>query len=85
MMRCFLRRRISDGTSSRISIENGRDPRQDRHGFYFAMVPAALDDAEVDENLKELGIEVSEVYELSGWKTSSGNVAAAFVPYPPNN
>ena len=58
---------------------------KDRHGFYFAMVPAALDAAEVDENLKELGIEVSEVYELSGWKTSSGNVATAFVPFPPNN
>ena len=56
-----------------------------RRGFFFALVPAALDAAEVDENLKELGIEVSEVFELGGWQTSSQNVAAAFVPFPPNN
>ena len=58
---------------------------KDRHGFYFALVPASLDAAEVDENLRELGIDPIEVYELSDWKTSKQNVATAFVPYPAMN
>ena len=58
---------------------------KDRHGFYVALVPASLDAAEVDSNLRELGIDPTQVYELGGWQTSTGNVATAFVPYPPSN
>ena len=55
----------------------------DQHGgFYLALVPASLDAAEMDAAFRELGIDADKVCELSGWRTTSENVAVAHIPFP---
>jgi hypothetical protein len=52
-----------------------------RHGgFYIALVPGVLSEEQVEAAFEELRVEAAAVLELSDWKTSSDNVAVAFVP-----
>jgi hypothetical protein len=51
-------------------------------GFYLALVPACLDAAEIDAALQELGIDADKVCELSHWRTTSENVAVAYISFP---
>jgi len=55
----------------------------EKSGFYLAWVPADLDDDQIAAALAELGIEPEQGMEIGDWKTSSQNVAVAFVPFPP--
>jgi hypothetical protein len=51
-------------------------------GFYLALVPACLDEAEIEAALQELGIDPDKVCEISDWRTTSDNVAVAYLPFP---
>ena len=51
-------------------------------GFYLALVPASLDTAKMDAALRELDIDADKVCEISDWRTTSENVAVAYLPFP---
>jgi hypothetical protein len=51
-------------------------------GFYLALVPAVLDAVEIDAALHELDIDADKVWEISEWRTTSENVAVAYLPFP---
>jgi hypothetical protein len=55
--------------------------RDKKDGFYIAFVPQDFD--QFTAALSELGIEAEQSLEIGGWKTTSQNVAIAFVPFPP--
>jgi hypothetical protein len=56
-----------------------------KDGFFMAFVPSEffLDENQIAAALAELGIEPEQTLEIGGWKTTSHNVAVAFVPFPP--
>ena len=54
-------------------------------GFYLALVPAALAPAEIDAALHELGIDAATTREINDWRTTSENVAVAYLPFPGEN
>jgi hypothetical protein len=58
-------------------------PRNEKSGFYLAWVPSDLDENQLQAAFNEWGIEPEQAMEVSGWRTSSQNVSAAFVPFPP--
>lgn len=49
-------------------------------GFHVALVPADLRDDQVEAAFHEVGIEAAAVLELSDWRTTTDNVAVAYVP-----
>ena len=49
-------------------------------GFYIALVPAVLNDEQVEAALNELKVEAAAVLELSDWKTAACGLTVAFVP-----
>ncbi len=49
-------------------------------GFHVALVPAVLNDEQIEAALNELGVEAAAVLELGDWRTSFDSVAVAFVP-----
>ena len=48
-----------------------------------AFIPSDLGDEQVQAALAELEIASQRAMEIGGWKTSSQNVAIAFIPFPP--
>jgi hypothetical protein len=54
-------------------------------GFYLALVPASLDETEMESAFQELDIDPDNVCEISDWRTTSQNVAAAYLPFPAVN
>ena len=56
-----------------------------QHGFFIALVPGSLSADEVDAELRGLGIEATQIFELGNWETSPRHIGVAFVPLPPNN
>lgn len=50
--------------------------------FYLALVPADLDNAEIQAAFDEVGIDVDQMAEIREWRTTSQNVAVAYVPFP---
>jgi len=54
----------------------------EKSGFYIAFIPSDLDDDQIAAALAELEIEPEQGIEIGDWKTSSQNVAVAFVPFP---
>jgi hypothetical protein len=54
----------------------------DQGGFYLALVPSSLSEERMEAALHELGVDARALYELGGWRTSSEDVAVAFVPAP---
>lgn len=57
--------------------------KDEKGGFYLAWVPADLDEEQLQAAFNELGIEAEQAIEIGDWRTSSQNVAVAFVPFPP--
>lgn len=53
--------------------------------FYLALVPAALNHDEIQAAFDELNLDVDHVAELKEWRTTSQNVAVAYVPFPGQN
>jgi hypothetical protein len=53
-----------------------------RSGFHLVLAPAALSLEQVEAALHKLGIEAEQLFELTDWRTSSDDVAVAFVPAP---
>ncbi len=53
--------------------------------FFVALVPAALDHDEIQAAFDELNLDVDQVAEIREWRTTSQNVAVAFVPFPGQN
>lgn len=49
-------------------------------GFFVAMVPAHLNQEQIEAALEEIGITADAVLELSGWMTAKCSVAVAHVP-----
>ena len=56
--------------------------KNENGGFYVGFVPEELDDAELRVACAELGIEPEQMLPLGDWRTSTQNVAVAFVPFP---
>jgi hypothetical protein len=52
----------------------------DQGGFYLALVPSCVTDERLAAALHELGVDAQAVFELGGWRTTSDDVAVAFVP-----
>ena len=53
--------------------------------LFVALVPATLDHDEIQAAFDELNLDVDQVAEIREWRTTSQNVAVAFVPFPGSN
>ena len=49
-------------------------------GFFVALVPSELSEEQLETALHEIGVEAVAVLELDDWKTTTDNVAVAYVP-----
>lgn len=56
--------------------------KNEHGGFYVGFVPDELDEPQVQAAFAELGIEPEQMLPLGDWRTSTQNVAVAFVPFP---
>jgi hypothetical protein len=54
-------------------------------GFFVGFVPEELDEPQWQAACAELGIEPEQMLALADWRTSTQNVALAFVPFPQNS
>jgi hypothetical protein len=90
-----LKRNLSQSDGGHNIKDNQMEPEQpiklfaiqsknEKSGFYLAWVPSELDENQLQSAFNELGIEPEQTMEVGGWRTSSENVAVAFVPFPPH-
>jgi hypothetical protein len=54
-------------------------------GFFVALVPADLPEAQVEAALHEIGVDAGTYLELADWRTAECGVAVAHVPFPARN
>ena len=56
--------------------------KNEQGGFFVGFIPEELDEAQLQGACAELGIEPEQMLPLDDWRTSTQNVAMAFVPFP---
>ena len=56
--------------------------KNEQGGFFVGFVPEEVDEVQLQAACAELGIEPEQVLPLGDWRTSTQNVALAFVPFP---